>query len=128
MDSSLLNRCCCAVLTLALTLQLMLAIPSPVSADWICEGDRLSVETIDLGREAMGALADSIPNTAKGTVPGDGILIHWRGVTLQLPRTNNAGVPSYTDGRWWWRAEDPDHPEFRQRRGAIETYSCEPLA
>jgi hypothetical protein len=127
-DSSLLNRCCCAVLTLALTLQLMLAIPSPVSADWICEGDRLSVETIDLGREAMGALADSIPNTAKGTVPGDGILIHWRGVTLQLPRTNNAGVPSYTDGRWWWRAEDPDHPEFRQRRGAIETYSCEPLA
>ena len=128
MDSSLLNRCCCAVLTLALTLQLMLAIPSPVSADWICEGDRLSVETIDLGREAMGALADSIPNTAKGTVPGDGILIHWRGVTLQLPRTNNAGVPSYTDGRWWWRAEDPDHPDFRQRRGAIETYSCEPLA
>jgi hypothetical protein len=127
-DSSLLNRCCCAVLTLALTLQLMLAIPSPVSADWICEGDRLSVETIDLGREAMGALADSIPNTAKGTVPGDGILIHWRGVTLQLPRTNNAGVPSYTDGRWWWRAEDPDHPDFRQRRGAIETYSCEPLA
>jgi hypothetical protein len=116
------------VLTLALTLQLMLAIPSPVSADWICEGDRLSVETIDLGREAMGALADSIPNTAKGTVPGDGILIHWRGVTLQLPRTNNAGVPSYTDGRWWWRAEDPDHPDFRQRRGAIETYSCEPLA
>ena len=128
MDSSLLNRCCCAVLTLALTLQLMLAIPSPVSADWICEGDRLSVETIDLGREAMGALADSIPNTAKGTVPGDGILIHWRGVTLQLPRTNNAGVPSYTDGRWWWRAEDPDHPDFRQRRGAMETYSCEPLA
>jgi len=127
-DSSLLNRCCCAVLTLALTLQLMLAIPSPVSADWICEGDRLSVETIDLGREAMGALADSIPNTAKGTVPGDGILIHWRGVTLQLPRTNNAGAPSYTDGRWWWRVEDPDHPEFRQRRGAIETYSCEPLA
>ena len=116
------------MLTLALTLQLMLAIPSPVSADWICEGDRLSVETIDLGREAMGALADSIPNMAKGTVPGDGILIHWRGVTLQLPRTNNAGVPSYTDGRWWWRAEDPDHPDFRQRRGAIETYSCEPLA
>ena len=123
-----MNRCCCAVVTLALTLQLMLAIPSPVSADWICEGDRLSVETIDLGREAMGALADAILNTAVGTVPGDGILIHWRGVTLQLPRTNNAGAPSYTDGRWWWRAQDPDHPEFRQRRGAIETYSCEPLA
>jgi hypothetical protein len=127
-DSSLLNRCCCAVVTLALTLQLMLAIPSPVSADWICEGDRLSVETIDLGREAMGALADSIPNTAAGTLPGDGVLIHWRGVTLQLPRTNNAGSPSYTDGRWWWRAQDPDHPEFRQRRGGVETYSCEPLA
>jgi len=122
-----MNRCCRALLVLVLTLQWMLAIPLPAAADWICEGDRLSLETIDLGQEAMGALAAPIPNTTEGTVPGDGLLIHWRGLTLQLPRTNNAGVPSYTDGRWWWRALDPDHPEFRQRRGAIETYRCDAI-
>ena len=51
-----------------------------------------------------------------------------RGVSLQLPRTNNAGTPSYTDGRWWWQALDPDRPEFSQRRGEVEHYSCERAA
>lgn len=58
-------------------------------------------------------------------MPGAFIVLQWRGVSLQLPRTNNAGVPSYTDGRWWWQVIDPDHPDFAQRRGAIETYACE---
>lgn len=72
--------------------------------------------------------APDIPNSAAGTVPGAFIVLHWQGVTLQLPRTNNAGSPSYSDGRWWWQAEDPDHPEFAQRtgaRGAIEHYRCD---
>ena len=68
---------------------------------------------------------EPIPNISDGTSPGDLILLTWRGVTLQLPRTNNAGVPSYTDGRWWWQVEDLDHPDFRQRRSTITQYNCE---
>ena len=98
----------------------------PVSAAWICDGDRLTAEPIQLGRDAFGPMDQPIPNIADGTMPGDVILLSWRGVTLQLPRTNNAGAPSYTDGRWWWQVEDPEHPDFRQRRGAIVSYACSP--
>ena len=100
--------------------------PGAVSAAWICDGDRLTAEQIQLGRDAFGTMDQPIPNIADGTVPGDVILLKWRGVTLQLPRTNNAGAPSYTDGRWWWQVEDPEHPDFRQRRGGIVTYACSP--
>ena len=103
---------------------LLLVLPPSALADWCCDGDRLSLETISGGVDVRG-LTGGIPNTSNGTLPGDGILLHWRGMTLQLPRTNNSGIPSYTDGRWWWRAADPDHPEFKQRRGEIVRYVCE---
>ena len=106
---------------------LVLATAAPVQADWLCDGDPLSIQLIQGAVDPSG-LPGGIPNSAAGTLPGDGILISWRGVTLQLPRTNNAGTPSYTDGRWWWRAEDPDHPEFKERRGGITVYACEPVA
>ena len=89
-----------------------------------CEGDLLTAERTNLGQEAIGTVLEPIPNSSDGTVPGDGIVLHWRDLNLQLPRTNNAGPPSYTDGRWWWRVKDVDHPEFRQRKASIETYSC----
>ena len=105
---------------------LFLAPASPAFADrYWCEGDLLTAERTNLGQEAIGAVLKPIPNSVDGTVPGDGILLHWRDLSLQLPRTNNAGAPSYTDGRWWWRVEDADHPEFRQRKASIETYVCE---
>ena len=47
--------------------------------------------------------------------------------TSSLPRTNNAGAPSYTDGQWWWSLEDPQRPRFQRSRGSIETYACERL-
>jgi hypothetical protein len=72
--------------------------------------------------------APGIPNSTGGTVPGAFIVLQWRGVTLQLPRTNNAGSPSYTDGRWWWQALDPQHPDFAQRRGDWEAYRCDASA
>ncbi|QEY33304.1 hypothetical protein EVJ50_02280 [Synechococcus sp. RSCCF101] len=105
---------------------LVLALPLAAWADWLCDGDPLRVERINGLMDASGP-ATAIPNAADGTLPGDGLLIHWRGETLQLPRTNNAGTPSYTDGRWWWRAEDADHPEFNQRRGGLVSYTCEPM-
>ena len=101
--------------------------PLPVAADWRCDGDPLSVETVAGAVDPTG-LPGGIPNTSAGTLPGDGVLIRWRGLTLQLPRTNNAGPPSYTDGRWWWRVEDPLPPEFLQRRGSIVADDGEPLA
>ena len=98
---------------------------SPSPTEWLCDGDTLTLMPI-AGSVDISGLPDSVPNIESGTVPGDGVLISWRGQTFQLPRTNNAGPPSYTDGRWWWRAAEPDHPEWKQRRGGIITYTCNP--
>jgi hypothetical protein len=84
-----------------------------------CGGDLL------LARSENGAVdAVAIPNISAGTPPGAFVVLEWRGISLQLPRTNNAGAPSYTDGRWWWSLENPDEPRFRLRRGAIEEFPC----
>ncbi|KEF41122.1 MAG: hypothetical protein ER33_13210 [Cyanobium sp. CACIAM 14] len=86
---------------------------------YLCDGDPL------LAFEANGPVdAAGIPNTAAGTVPGATVVLEWRGQRLQLPRTNNAGPPSYSDGVWWWSLEDPAQPRFLRRRGRIESFSC----
>jgi len=111
------------LLSLVLALLMLLAAPAAwaaaVSERYMCDGDRL---------EAIfhnGAVdASEIPNSEGGTVPGAFIVLQWRGLSLQLPRTNNAGIPSYTDGRWWWQAVDPDRPNFREDRGSVKTYLC----
>ncbi|WP_225867454.1 hypothetical protein [Cyanobium sp. NIES-981] len=90
---------------------------------YCCDGDLL-VATIDNG----AVDAPGVPNTVAGTVPGAFVVIHWRGLQLQLPRTNNAGPPSFTDGRWWWSLEDPERPDLRLRRGDQVRYPCEAIA
>ena len=97
-----------------------LALVDPAPEAFLCDGDPL-VAAVHIG----AVDAPDIPNSASGTVPGAFIVLQWRGVSLQLPRTNNAGPPSYSDGRWWWQALDPEHPEFAQRRSEWENYSCE---
>ncbi len=106
-----------------------LLLPAPVSAaDWApqpadlyrCDGDLLEVRAFDGPVDA-----EAIPNRSAGTSPGAFVVLQWHGLSLQLPRTNNAGAPSYTDGRWWWSPVDLDHPEFRQRRGTVQSFSCE---
>ena len=98
--------------------------PQPSLGDWICDGDRLSVE-IKRGAVDLTGLKEDIPNTLEGTLPGDGVLLRWRDLKLQLPRTNNAGSPSYTDGRWWWHIVDASAPEFWERRGTVIRHQCE---
>ncbi|MFM9100839.1 MAG: hypothetical protein ACKOPS_05685 [Cyanobium sp.] len=109
-------------------LSLLLAVPAgaagpgPLQRDrYLCDGDPLLAEVY------AGAVdATDIPNSVAGTVPGAYVVLQWRGLSLQLPRTNNAGAPSYTDGRWWWSPADPQAPEFMQRRASITTYACVP--
>ena len=101
--------------------------PLPASAAWICDGDSLSIE-ITRGAVDVTGLTDGIPNSLEGTVPGDGVLVRWRDLELQLPRSNNAGAPSYTDGRWWWRVVDASAPEFWERRGTVIRHQCEATA
>ena len=103
-----------------------MAIPQPSLADWMCDGDRLSVE-VTHGAVDVTGLAQGLPNTLEGTLPGDGVVLRWRDLVLQLPRTNNAGSPSYTDGRWWWRVADASLPEFFERRGTVLRHQCEPI-
>ena len=93
----------------------LLVAPQPSWADWVCDGDRLNVE-ITRGAVDLTGLPEGIPNTLEGTLPGDGVLLHC---------TNNAGAPSYTDGRWWWRVVDESAPEFWERRGTVTRHHCE---
>ena len=113
-------------LLLALLLPLIgwLSTAAPAAAataeHYRCGGDPLVAEV-----HAGAVDAPGIPNSTGGTVPGAFIVLQWRGVTLQLPRTNNAGSPSDTDGRWWWQAEDPEQPDFRERRGGVQKHACQ---
>lgn len=70
----------------------------------------------------------NIPDPSTAPVPiGGSVVLQWRGLSLQLPRTNNAGPASFSDGKWWWSLADPAHPSFRLRRpfGDIEDFACE---
>ena len=55
------------------------------ASSYVCDGDALSA-TIDRG--AVDAIG--IPNSVDGTVPGSFVVLEWRDLHLQLPRTNNA--------------------------------------
>ncbi len=101
--------------------------PLPAWGDWLCDGDRLCSE-ITRGAVVDTGLIEGIPNSLEGTLPGDGVLLRWRDLELQLPRTNNAGAPSYTDGRWWWHVVDASAPEFWERRGTVIRHQCEGIA
>jgi len=111
------------LLSLVVALLVLLVSPAASAAAvperYLCDGDAL--EAI-LHNGAVDA--SEIPNSEGGTVPGAFIVLRWRGLSLQLPRTNNAGIPSFTDGRWWWQAVDPDRPNFREDRGSVKTYLC----
>jgi hypothetical protein len=58
------------------------------------------------------------------------VVLRWRGVQLQLPRSNNAGAPSFSDGKWAWSELNPDQPMLRLRRpaGDLQEFACEPEA
>ncbi|MFM7652232.1 MAG: hypothetical protein ACKO5M_04790, partial [Vulcanococcus sp.] len=95
------------VVPLVLTLLLALnpssaSAAAPATSSYRCDGDPLIAEVHQGAVDAPG-----IPNSDGGTVPGAFLVLRWRDLQLQLPRTNNAGTPSYTDGRWWWQALDP---------------------
>jgi hypothetical protein len=111
------------LLSLVLVLLLLLSAPAAWAAEltehYLCDGDALVAMLHNGAVDASG-----IPNSEGGTVPGAFIVLQWRGLSLQLPRTNNAGIPSYTDGRWWWQALDADRPDFREHRGSFNTYVC----
>jgi hypothetical protein len=111
------------LLAVLLPLWGLIASPAQAAEHYLCDGDPLVAAVHSGAVDAPG-----IPNSSAGTVPGAFLVLEWRGVSLQLPRTNNAGTPSYSDGRWWWQALNPDQPAFAQRRGDWEYYSCERAA
>lgn len=94
--------------------------PSPLS--YRCDDEPLTAQLFS------GAVDDlSLPDPSSGPVPiGGFVVLRWRDLSLQLPRTNNAGPASFTDGKWWWSLEDPAHPRFRLRRGLgqIQDFAC----
>ena len=121
-----------ALLALLIVLAVGIAIagPAPAFAEaesgaqhYLCDGEPLLAE---LHNGAVDAI--DIPNSSAGTVPGAFVVLQWRGISLQLPRSNNAGQPSYTDGRWWWSSPAPDQIEFEQLRGTVHSYSCQRIS
>ena len=119
-----------AVVAALLVLLLALATPAladtmPMATNYACDGEPLAALLV---KGAMDEAA--IPDPSNGPVPiGAVVTLEWRGMTLQLPRTNNAGPASFTDGKWWWSLEDPLHPRFRLRRsqGDVQDFACGPL-
>jgi len=110
----------------AVALFMLLEAPAALASSdrvqhYLCGGEPLEAIAFNGPVDAV-----DIPNSSGGTLPGAFLVLRWRNQNLQLPRTNNAGVPSYTDGRWWWQALDPDHPQFAQLRGDLQNYHCEP--
>jgi hypothetical protein len=88
-----------------------------------CAGDPLTALLVKGPMDEPG-----IPDPSTAPVPiGGSVVLRWRGLSLQLPRTNNAGPASFSDGKWWWSLDDPAHPSFRLRRpfGNIEDFACE---
>ncbi|MFN9644056.1 MAG: hypothetical protein ACK6BG_02775 [Cyanobacteriota bacterium] len=89
---------------------------------YLCDGDPLTAQLV------RGPLDDpTIPDPSAAPVPvGGWVVLRWRDLSLQLPRTNNAGQASFSDGKWWWSLEDPDHPRFRLRQplGAAREFTC----
>jgi hypothetical protein len=104
-------------------LALALAEAESGSQHYLCDGEPLLAE---IHNGAVDAI--DIPNSIAGTVPGAFVVLQWRGISLQLPRSNNAGEPSYTDGRWWWSSPAPDQIEFEQLRGTVHSYSCQHIS
>lgn len=94
----------------------------PAAQLYRCDGEPLEATLV------RGPVDDpTLPDPMAGPVPMGGfVLLAWRDQRLQLPRNNNAGAPSFSDGRWWWSLEDPAHPRFRQRLpgGAIADFAC----
>ncbi len=90
---------------------------------YLCDGDPLTAELV------RGPLDDpTIPDPSAAPVPvGGWVVLRWRDLSLQLPRTNNAGQASFSDGKWWWSLEDPAHPRFRLRQplGAAREFACD---
>jgi hypothetical protein len=121
-----------ALLALPIVLAVGIAIagPAPALAEaefgvqhYLCDGESLLAE---IHNGAVDAI--DIPNSSAGTVPGAFVVLQWRGISLQLPRSNNAGQPSYTDGRWWWSSPAPDQIDFEQLRGTVHSYSCQRIS
>ena len=94
----------------------------PVQLAYRCEGDRLDA------RYDNGAVDDPlVGNVSAGTFPGAFVVLRWREITLQLPRTNDAGPPTYTDGKWLWGLNDTTQPTFLLRQGDLQSFRCAAL-
>jgi hypothetical protein len=99
-----------------------LADSSPKPVAYLCDGEPLEALLVKGGMDDP-----TIPDPSTAPVPVGGfVVLQWRGLSLQLPRTNNAGPASFTDGKWWWSLEDPAHPRFRLRRGLgdVQDFRC----
>lgn len=113
---------CCALALIGAPIASASALDAPHPLSYRCEGEPLTALLV------RGGVDDpSLPDPSSSPVPiGGFVVLQWRDQHLQLPRTNNAGPASFTDGRWWWSLEDPHHPRFRLRRaiGDIEDFAC----
>ncbi|MCT0219998.1 hypothetical protein KQ304_13530 [Synechococcus sp. CS-1329] len=98
------------------------AVPPAWAAEperYLCDGEPMLAEV-----HAGAVDAPGIPNISAGTAPGAFVVLSWRGLSLQLPRSNASGPPSYSDGKWFWSAADPEQPLFSLLVGAREQFPC----
>ncbi len=84
-----------------------------------CDGDPLQA------LYSNGPVDDPrVGNQAGGTVPGAFVVLRWRDLSLQIPRTNDAGPPTYADGKWYWGLQSPEAPTFFLKLGDRQYFDC----
>ncbi|MFM7265402.1 MAG: hypothetical protein ACKOZW_07390 [Cyanobium sp.] len=98
------------------------AAPDLAMRSYRCAGEPLVVTLLPGPVDAVG-----IPNTLAGTLPGASLLLRWQGVQRPLPRTNNAGAPSYSDGQWFWQEDGAEQARLllRLASGDRQEIRCE---
>ena len=97
----------------------------PAEGHYRCDGEALSTVFQPGAVDAV-----DLPNQSAGTLPGSFLVVRWRGIQLQLPRTNDAGPPRFSDGKWLWQFNPGEPPRFllRQGLGEVQEFGCEAVA
>ena len=114
-----------AILNILLTFILNVYPPqifAPESSLFTCDGELLET-TIYNNQNGIFTIVAPLQEIDAGGF----VVLHWKELSLMLPRTFNTGETSFTDGKWWWSYEDPEHPQLRlrKRRGDIKDFKCD---
>ncbi len=109
----------CLLLLVGLLIARPSAAWSSLPQHYSCGGDPL-LARVETRFDLFGEL-DPLP--ASGP-PDSLVVLQWRNLTLQLPRSQDPGPASYTNGTWTWDGTDSRHPRLSLLREERQDFPC----